>query len=67
MQNSLVGVFLDDMRPLPTELLFLCLQFAGLVQVGRTSVHFYIKVPQRRFSGARRLASQSRRPARSLP
>jgi len=31
--NQLVAIYMDDLRPLPTELLLLCLQFAGLVRV----------------------------------
>ena len=40
--NRLVEVYLDDMRPLPTDLLLICLEYAGLVRVGRSSLHFWV-------------------------
>lgn len=40
--NALVSVYLDDYRPLPTEILFLVLEFSGLVRFGHRSVHFWV-------------------------
>ena len=40
--NQLVGIYLDELRPLPTDLLLICLQYAGLVRVGHSSLHFWI-------------------------
>ena len=42
--HSVVSVFLDEERPLPTELLSLCLQYAGLIRIGRKSLHFTINL-----------------------
>ena len=46
--NDLVSVYLDDQRPLPTELMYLVLQFSGLVRVGHNSVHFWVNWPRHR-------------------
>ena len=54
--NHLVAVYLDDLRPLPTDLLLICLQYAGLVRVGHSSLHFWINL--RPSSGVRRSASR---------
>ena len=40
--NRLVEVYLGDMRPLPTDILLICLQYAGLVRVGRSSLQFWV-------------------------
>ena len=40
--NALVSVYLDDNRPLPTEILYIILQYSGLIRVGKSSVHFWI-------------------------
>jgi len=40
--NALVSIYLDDARPLPTELLLLVLQFSGLVARGHRSLHFWV-------------------------
>jgi hypothetical protein len=40
--NTLVAIYLDELRPLPTDLLLICLQYAGLVRVGHSSLHFWI-------------------------
>ena len=42
--QSVVSVYLDEERPLPTELLSLCLQYAGLIRIGRKSLHFTINL-----------------------
>ena len=42
--HSVVSVFLDEERPLPTEVLSLCLQYAGLIRIGRKSLHFTINL-----------------------
>ena len=54
--NQLVGIYLDELRPLPTDLLLICLQYAGLVRVGHSSLHFWINC--RPSSAARRSASR---------
>ena len=48
--NQLVGIYLDELRPLPTDLLLICLQ------VGHSSLHFWINC--RPSSAARRSASR---------
>ena len=56
--NSLVAIYLDDLRPLPTDLLLICLQYAGLIRVGHSSLHFWINCrpePAVRRSGVRSL------------
>ena len=40
--KSLVGIYFDDMRPIPCNLLFLCLQYAGLIRVGHSSLQFRV-------------------------
>ena len=54
--NRLVAVYLDELRPLPTELLLICLQYAGLVRVGHSSLHFWINC--RPSSAVRRSAAR---------
>ena len=54
--HSVVSVFLDEERPLPTEVLSLCLQYAGLIRIGRKSLHFTINL--RPVSAAPRLGAR---------
>ena len=54
--TSLVDIYFDDQRPLPTEILLICLQYAGLVRVGHSSLHFWINL--RPSSAVRRSAAR---------
>jgi hypothetical protein len=40
--EALVSIYFDEQRPLPTELLYIVLQFSGLVRVGSSSIQFWI-------------------------
>ena len=63
--SDLVSIYFGDERPLPTELLLICLELAGTVGKGHRSMYFWVWF-DRHFSGrppgaVRRLAGRSRR------
>ena len=40
--NGLVSIYLDNERPLPTDLLLIVLEYSGLVGLGQRSLHFWV-------------------------
>ncbi len=60
--NELVGIYIGDLRPLPTCVMLLVLEFSGLVTRGHRSMHFWVFC-ERPLSGprARRPGDRSRR------
>ena len=39
---QLVSIYVDDLRPLPTELMMIVLEFSGLVHRGQRSLSFWV-------------------------
>ena len=40
--GQLVSIYIDDLRPLPTCIMLLVLEFSGLVTRGHRSMHFWV-------------------------
>ena len=51
--ESLVEIFVGDDRCIPTDLLLMCLEFAGLVRVAHSSLYFWIRNSPVRVRGLR--------------
>ena len=58
--NALVSIYIGDFRPLPTEVLLIIFEIAGLVGRGHRSMHFWVFC-ERPITSALRLAALSRR------
>ena len=52
---ALVPIYFGDDRRLPAELLALCLEYAGLARVGRSSLQFriFLRMKQRKLDRER--------------
>ena len=59
--NDLVAIYVDDLRPLPSELMFVVLEFSGLVTRGHRSLHFWVYWRRPVTLRARQPAGRSRR------
>jgi len=50
---DLVSIYVDDLRPLPTPLMLVVLEFSGLVTRGQRSMSFWVyTAPARHFRAA---------------
>ena len=63
--EDLVSIYIDDFRPMPTELLLLIFEISGHVGRGQRSMHFWVYIsrplPRGRVSFEQRLAGRSQR------
>ena len=59
--GELVSIYIGDLRPLPTCIMLLVLEFSGLVTRGHRSMHFWVYWTRPVTLRARRPGARSRR------